>query len=103
MVSPNVSLAAEVMDEDEINRKLFEIADNYSINEPLSKEDADFVKKYATPVNTQGEVSTAGTKTKKISGSKTSNGIKANLVGNITATLGIINNSFGGNIRTNIL
>ena len=65
-------------------------------------EDSDFIKKYAIPAEKTDGVTTFGTKTKNVSGSKSNSKIAVTIKGTITADIGIINNSFGGNVTTTV-
>lgn len=85
--------------EEEVNERFSEIDKNYDLGEEFSKKDQAFIEMYAKPVNSSGiELF----KSKKVSSSRTVNGITVKVNGTINANVnGIINQSFGAsNLKT---
>lgn len=93
------------IDADDIQAKFEEIADSYELNEPLSDEDAAFVKKYSdTFVRDEDELiqplkSSSFDKTKYNSGKS----IGLWLKGNVKSSHAVLSNSFGGRNATYVV
>ncbi|GAQ19556.1 hypothetical protein OPHB3_3525 [Oceanobacillus picturae] len=102
LTTPVSANSVQLLSEEDIQQKLLDIADSYGLDEPLSKEDAEFVKTYAQPVEKPGDFSIMKKKTKKVSGKKSNSKIAATVSGSIYHDIGVINNSFGGNIKTTV-
>lgn len=84
---------------EQIAQRFEEINAKYDIGEPFTPEDAEFVKKYATPANTNG-VSPMKTDTFYVTGS--SGPISGNISGSVTANHGVMTNSWGANFTTTV-
>lgn len=80
---------------EDINQKFDQIAEKYEVGDELSKEDAEFVKEYATPSeNSVGaQKSQSFNKTGYTSGKK----VGGNIKGNVTANHGAVTSSWGTN------
>jgi hypothetical protein len=81
------------------------IADRYEINEPLKEKDLAFVEQYADkpqPKPQPDEFVTMGYNQGYVSGSSENTKIRTNINGFVWSDIGIINNSFGGNVSVNV-
>lgn len=87
---------------DVVQHHLTEISSKYKIGEAFSKEDADYVKKYAMPVNSSQTTTNESPSliTPQITNSKSFSGALGNvkLTGNASVNVNVINNSVSGNI-----
>lgn len=99
-----VSAAEKELTKQEIQLRLNEITSNYALYEPLSEDDANFVKKYAmvAPTPAKGGFTTQSTKSVNFYGYPGPNapdrmsGLEVQ--GSISVDIGIINNSISVNM-----
>ncbi|UTR16878.1 hypothetical protein MM221_10395 [Salipaludibacillus sp. LMS25] len=83
---------------EEIRANFERIDEEYEIGEAFSVKDQTFIEMYASPVN-KGEFTTLASK--KISASKTVNGIKVTVNGTIKDDIqNLVNQSFSGDLKT---
>lgn len=84
--------------QEEIHENFQRIDEEYDIGEEFSLKDQTFIKMYAKPVDSKVSV----LKSKKISGSKTQNGVTVKVSGTIKDDIqNVINQSFGAsNLKT---
>jgi hypothetical protein len=84
----------------QIEKRFAEINSSYQLGEPLSDEDAEFVRTYATPA-ASGGVSPMATQNFNRSGS--GYGVSASFYGSVFSNIGLLSCSFGGNVTCTIL
>ncbi|MEJ8548828.1 hypothetical protein [Brevibacillus borstelensis] len=97
-------LAKNDLTKAQIQQKFEQINSKYEIGQPFSKEDADFVKKYATPVNIkENSISPLSSETFDVSRYDSNNTVGGRMKGSVSASIGVITNSYSGDFTTTVL
>ncbi|TPG70483.1 hypothetical protein EEL31_19610 [Brevibacillus laterosporus] len=96
------SIQAPTLSQEEAQKELSRIADNYKIGEPVSKEDLAILQAYAFKAPTGKTVSASQLESWKVSGSDSNKVFTGSISGNVKLDLGIWKNNISGSIETNI-
>ena len=99
--------------EEQIKDRFELITSSYEIGQPFSEEDTEFVRAYATLVNSDeknlsgsnigiNDFKFGNSASSKFSKSKTAQGVSVTYSGTVRAKLGFVNHSYGGNVTAKI-
>lgn len=91
------------LNKDQIEERFQGINATYNLNEPFSDEDAEFIRVYASPIQSEpGEISINGTASGTFSNSRSVYGVSATYSGSVFSTINYLNHSYGGNVTAKI-
>ncbi|KHE67706.1 hypothetical protein LD39_16370 [Halobacillus sp. BBL2006] len=116
-IAPNQTTFGEnqALNETEIQERFLEIDSSYDVNEPLSPEDAEFIRAYATLPTASSKPSYMesldsphaslrfnGSNSRSFDQYKSYNGVSLNFYGKIYSDINLFNHSYRGDVKSKI-